>query len=97
MASAGAGGPWDDRAVTEPPPVNVPRFLTLDDVAQELNISRSQTYALVRGPRLRALKIGGRGQWRVERSDLEAYITQTKADTDDWIGQHPFTGSDEDE
>ncbi|MGI8695235.1 MAG: helix-turn-helix domain-containing protein [Mycobacteriales bacterium] len=50
------------------------RFLTLDDVADVLNISWSQTYALVKRGDLPAIKIGGRGQWRVERSQLESYI-----------------------
>ena len=46
-----------------------PRFLTLADVAAVLNISDSQTYALVRSGELPAIKIGGRGQWRVEASE----------------------------
>lgn len=50
------------------------RFLTLSDVAEILNISASQTYALVRSGALPAIKIGGRGQWRVERSQLESYV-----------------------
>lgn len=50
------------------------RFLTLSDVAEILNISASQTYALVRSGSLPAIKIGGRGQWRVERSELESYV-----------------------
>ena len=82
--------------MTEPPTPS-PRFLTLDDQAAELNVSRTPANALVRGPQLRALKIGGRGQWRVERVDLEAYITQSKTDTDGWIETHPFTGSDDDD
>ena len=57
-----------------PPPS--PRFLTLNQVADELNTSRSQVYALVRDRSLLAVKIGGRGQWRVERSQLEAYIAR---------------------
>lgn len=51
-----------------------PRFLKLDDVCDELNISNSQTYALVRSGDLPAIQVGGRGQWRVERSKLEDYI-----------------------
>jgi excisionase family DNA binding protein len=54
----------------------VPRFLTLADVAEELNISAAQTYALVRNGDLRAIKVGGRGQWRVESSELERFISQ---------------------
>ena len=50
-----------------------PRFLRLTDVSEELNISASQTYALVRSGELRAIQIGGRNQWRVERSKLEEY------------------------
>lgn len=50
------------------------RFLTLSDVAEILNISASQTYALVRSGSLPAIKIGGRGQWRVERTELESYV-----------------------
>ena len=44
------------------------RFLTLADVAEILNISASQTYALVRSGDLQGIQIGGRNQWRVERS-----------------------------
>jgi len=51
------------------------RFLTLHDVAEELNISVSQTYALVRSGDLQGIQIGGRNQWRVERVKLEEFIT----------------------
>ena len=51
-----------------------PRFLLLSDVAAELNVSDSQVYHLVRSGELPAIKIGGRGQWRVERARLEEYI-----------------------
>lgn len=52
------------------------RFLTLADVAEILNISTSQTYALVRSGDLKGIQIGGRNQWRVERTRLEEYIDQ---------------------
>lgn len=55
------------------------RFLTIDEVAAELNISKSQAYALVRDRELRALKIGRRGSWRIERAVLEDYITAAYA------------------
>lgn len=58
-----------------------PRFLTLADVAETLNITMSQTKALVRGGSLPALKIGGRGVWRVEASMLEDYIERMYAET----------------
>lgn len=50
------------------------QFVTLDDVQIVLSISRSQAYALVRTGDLRALRVGGRGQWRVELTELDAYI-----------------------
>ncbi|MCU1524983.1 MAG: DNA-binding protein [Microbacteriaceae bacterium] len=50
------------------------RFLTLADTAEILNVSASQAYALVRSGELPAIKIGGHGHWRVERSVLESYI-----------------------
>jgi excisionase family DNA binding protein len=52
------------------------RFLTLSDVAEILNISPHQAYTLVRTGDLPGIQIGGRGQWRVERSKLEDFITE---------------------
>ena len=48
------------------------RFLTLAQVAGELATSDAKTYDLVRSGSLRAIKRGGRGQWHVQRSDLES-------------------------
>ena len=50
------------------------RFLTLADTAEILNVSASQAYALVRSGELPAIKVGGHGHWRIERSVLESYI-----------------------
>ncbi|MBO1750899.1 helix-turn-helix domain-containing protein [Actinotalea sp. BY-33] len=55
------------------------RFLTLADVTEILNISAAQAYALVRTGELPAIQIGGRGQWRVESTELEAYIQRMYA------------------
>lgn len=52
----------------------VGRFLTLADAADILNVSAGQAYALVHSGELPAIKIGGSGHWRVERSVLESYI-----------------------
>ena len=57
-----------------------PRFLTLDDVAEILNVSWSQAYALVRRKELIAIQIGGRGQWRVENEELERFIARKYAE-----------------
>jgi excisionase family DNA binding protein len=66
------------------------RFLKLDQVGEELNISTNQVYALVRRGDLRAIKIGGRGQWRVERDRLEEYIEHAYAETREFIEAHPI-------
>ena len=73
-----------------------PRFLHLADVAEVLNISSAQAYALVRSGDLPAIKIGGRGQWRVEASVLEEYIQRLYAETRDFVSTHPL-GRAEDE
>ncbi len=72
------------------------RFLTLVDVAGVLNTSSAQVYALVRGGDLPAIKIGGRGQWRVESSELEKYIQRMYEQTRDFVSTHRF-GRPEDE
>jgi excisionase family DNA binding protein len=74
-----------------------PRFLTLADVAEVLNISAAQAYALVRSGELRAIKVGGRGQWRVESQALEEYIARMYDETATFVATHPFgRGEDED-
>ncbi len=70
------------------------RFLTLADVAEMLNVSASQAYALVRSGDLRAIKIGGRGQWRIEESELERFITERYEQTEQFIAEHPFARTD---
>ena len=67
-----------------------PRFLTLGEVAEILNTSSAQVYALVRRGELRAIKIGGRGQWRVEVPQLEDYIQRMYDEADSFVAQHPF-------
>lgn len=71
------------------PPVAA-RFLRLSEVAEELNISLAQAYALVRRNMLPAIKVGGRGQWRVERDRLAAYIEVAYADTRAFVEAHPL-------
>jgi len=67
------------------------RFLTLGDVAEILNISASQTYALVRSGDLKGIQIGGRNQWRVERIKLEEYIDEAYRRTAANLSELPTT------
>lgn len=57
-----------------------PRFLVLTDVAETLNISVDQARTLVQTGELPAIQVGGRGIWRVEASELEAYIERKYAE-----------------
>jgi excisionase family DNA binding protein len=70
------------------------KLLTLSDVADLLNVSMSQAYALVRNGELQGLHVGGRNQWRVDPDDLDAYIDQAKQRAGDFVRSHPFTGKD---
>lgn len=70
-----------------------PRFLTLTDVSETLNVSLAQTKALVRSGELAAIKIGGRGAWRVERQALEDYIDRMYAQTKDLIAREARQGN----
>ena len=72
-----------------------PRFLQLADVAEVLNISSAQVYALVRNGDLPAIKIGGRGQWRVEVKELETYIARMYAETREFVNTHRFGRADD--
>ncbi len=71
-----------------------PRFLLMSDVAEQLNVSASQVYHMVRSGELPAIKIGGRGQWRVERAKLEEYIQRKYEETAAWVRENPL-GRDE--
>jgi excisionase family DNA binding protein len=76
-------------------PGSGPRFLQLADVAETLNISAAQVYALVRSGELPAIKIGGRGQWRVEAAELEAYIARMYDQTREFVSTHRFGRSED--
>ncbi len=66
------------------------RFLQLTEVSEVLNISSAQAYALVRSGELPAIKVGGRGQWRVETEALESYIQRMYDETRRFVAAHPF-------
>jgi excisionase family DNA binding protein len=71
-----------------------PRFLTLEDVSTYLKVSVPQVYALVRSGSLPAIKLGGRGVWRVDRQQLETYIERLHQETQEWARAHPLNPRD---
>jgi excisionase family DNA binding protein len=66
------------------------RFLTLDEVAEELAVTKTQVYAMVRDGELPAIKIGKKGHWRVERAKLEEYIEAKYAETAEYVRTNPL-------
>lgn len=52
------------------------RFLTIEQVAEELNVKASLIRGLIKTAELRALQVGSRGMWRVGRQDVEDYIVK---------------------
>lgn len=63
------------------------RFITLADVTEALSISAAQAYSLVRTGELRAIQVGGRGQWRIEVSELDSYIERLYAANDERVSE----------
>ena len=77
--AASAVGPYPWKTVRVP--TGPQRFLKLTDVAEVLNVTTRQVYALVRSGDLRGIQVGGRNQWRVEDVELEDYIKRQYART----------------
>jgi excisionase family DNA binding protein len=81
---------------TEAPSL-APRYLKLEDVAAYLSVSVPQVYALVRSGELPAIKLGGRGVWRVDRGKLDGYLDELEAKTAVWAKAHPLNPRDKSE
>jgi prophage regulatory protein len=52
------------------------RFLTVEQVAEELNVGIPLVRTLLKSGDLRGIQIGARGLWRISTVDLEEYIAQ---------------------
>lgn len=76
------------------PPALQPRYLKLEDVAAYLSVSSAQVYAMVRSGDLPAIKIGGRGVWRVDRDKLDAYLDQLEQQTAAWAKANPLNAKE---
>ena len=49
-------------------------LLTTTQVATELKLHINTVWKRIQTGRLRAFKLGGDGQWRIRRADLDAFI-----------------------
>jgi excisionase family DNA binding protein len=52
------------------------RYFTLAQAATYLNVSKPRVYALARSDELAAIKIGGRGIWRMARYKLDQWLEE---------------------
>ncbi|WP_369744461.1 helix-turn-helix domain-containing protein [Paenarthrobacter sp. AMU7] len=52
------------------------RFLTIEQVAEELNVSIAQVRALLKAGDLRGIQVGGRNVLRIGANNVDAYIAE---------------------
>lgn len=67
------------------------RFLTIEQVAEELNVGQPLVRALLRSGEMRGMQIGGRAIWRVAATDVEDYISQAYKTTAERIAAGDIT------
>lgn len=70
------------------------RFLTIEQVAEELNVKQSLVRALLRNGELRGIQIGGRGLWRIGAADLEEYVSHAYQTTAERIAAGEIADED---
>jgi excisionase family DNA binding protein len=61
------------------------RFLTVEQVAEELNVGLPMVWTLLKSGELRGIQIGGRGLWRIATSDVEDFINEAYRATSERI------------
>lgn len=66
------------------------RFLTIEQVAEELNSKSSLIRGLIKSGELRAIQIGAAGQWRIGLQDFEDYIAEAYRRTAERIATGEF-------
>lgn len=55
------------------------KYLTVDDVAHRLRVTRPTARALITRGEIQGFQVGARGLWRVDPVDFTAYVEQQKA------------------
>lgn len=53
-------------------------LLTVDEVADILRLTPFSVRRLLKAGKLKGVKPGGTGQWRIRRADLKAYLASPK-------------------
>ncbi len=58
------------------------KYLTLEDVAEHLKISVSTVRRWVKSGELRAIKVGNRGQYRINLDDLDGFLAEDESESE---------------
>jgi prophage regulatory protein len=64
-----------------------PRFLSVKNVADELAITETAVYTLLKTGEIPAIQVGPKRVWRIERAKLEEYIERQYAAARDAIAR----------
>lgn len=64
-----------------------PRFLSVKVVAQELTITKTAAYTLLKTGEVPAIQVGPKRVWRIERAKLEEHIERQYAAARDAIAK----------
>lgn len=75
--------PKDDEVMPGAPGRRFSRFLTIDQVAEILNVNKPTIYALLRSGEMKGLRLGGRGVWRISEDDLQTFLDAAYQETAD--------------
>lgn len=74
-----------------------PRFLTIEQVADELNVGTPLVRSLLQSGELRGFQIGGRSLWRIGADDLESYISNAYRRTSERVSSGELHGAETDD
>lgn len=55
------------------------RFLSIADVCEQLGVTSSAVRGMLHSGELLGIQVGGKGTWRIEESELDAYIQRAYA------------------
>lgn len=73
------------------------RFLTIEQVAQELNVGEPLIRALLKSGEMRGIQVGGRGVWRIGTADLDAYVERAYRRTAERVSSGDFAETNDTE
>jgi len=71
------------------------RFLTIEQVAEELNVGEPLVRAMLKSGELRGIQVGGRGVWRIGANDIEDFIAEAYRKTGERVAAGELKDADQ--